>query len=493
MNEIQKWIIKWHYNPSVLEAFNSVEHTLLLYTPLTTILCVLLLFITGNEFNIVYATEHKDADAENAKKLRVSRRSKSKLSGTNSQKSPDKWNFLSDEQFNEWLRGLTDGEGCFMIKSVRPGKLFSFRFVIYMHKDDFPMLEAISKRLKIGCLHKGDHFASYYVTSKNDLRKIFEIFDKSPLNTSKHLNYLAFKKAYYLYFNRDVKNKNSAELVEEIMALKNLMNKKRICFKQPVDHRIKITPYWLLGFVEAEGYFSVTSPSRLTFGIGQTLSEINVLKAIKEFLLSLPGSYKITRKDTNVVALDQDSKAKNEKSKPMARIQINKSDYILNVLVLFFDSLTWLSKKELDYNDWKLILTLKSQGKHFTEEGKEIISLISKRMNRNRLSTVSPQPKEIAIEERIQKLLAAPSNYEIHPNGKILIKSSGIYLKGRGNISIEVFDDEGLLVYDFDSIKECALFFGVSTRTIVRKLDNNTSFPFNGKNLIIKRVINQIF
>jgi len=223
-----------------------------------------------------------------------------------------------------------------MIKSVRPGKLFSFRFVIYMHKDDFPMLEAISKRLKIGCLHKGDHFASYYVTSKNDLRKIFEIFDKSPLNTSKHLNYLAFKKAYYLYFNRDVKNKNSAELVEEIMALKNLMNKKRICFKQPVDHRIKITPYWLLGFVEAEGYFSVTSPSRLTFGIGQTLSEINVLKAIKEFLLSLPGSYKITRKDTNVVALDQDSKAKNEKSKPMARIQINKSDYILNVLVLFF-------------------------------------------------------------------------------------------------------------------------------------------------------------
>lgn len=210
-------------------------------------------------------------------------------------------------------------------------------FVIYMHKDDLPMLEAIfwPKGQKIGSIHKGDHFARYCVTSKNDLRKIFEIFDKSPLNTSKHLNYLAFKKAYYLYFNRDVNNKNSAELVKEVMALKDSMNKKRICYKQPVDHRIKITPYWLLGFVEAEGFFSVTSPSRLTFGIGQSLSEINVLKAIKVFLLSLPGSYKITRKDTNVVALDQDSKAKNEKSKPMARIQINKSDYILNVLLLF--------------------------------------------------------------------------------------------------------------------------------------------------------------
>lgn len=108
-------------------------------------------------------------------------------------------------------------------------------------------------------------------------------------------------------------------------------------------------------------------------------------------------------------------------------------------------------------------------------------------MNRNRFSTVSPQPKEIDIEERIQKLLAAPSNYEIHPNGKILIKSSGIYLKGRGNISIEVFDDEGLLVYDFDSIKECALFcFCVSTRTMHRRLSKNVYFTFNGQNLRVK-------
>jgi hypothetical protein len=91
----------------------------------------------------------------------------------------------------------------------------------------------------------------------------------------------------------------------------------------------------LLGFIEAEGFFSVSSPNRLTFDIGQTISEIKVLYAIRKFLLNLPGSYHITRKDTNVVALDQDNKAKNEKSKLMARIQINKSDYITNVLVPF--------------------------------------------------------------------------------------------------------------------------------------------------------------
>ena len=71
----------------------------------------------------------------------------------------------------------------------------------------------------------------------------------------------------------------------------------------------------------------------------------------------------------------------------MAKIQIYKTDFIKNVLVPFFDNLNWLSKKKLDYLDWKLILTIKTQGKHFTEGGKGVILLISKRMNRNRLST----------------------------------------------------------------------------------------------------------
>lgn len=179
--------------------------------------------------------------------------------------------------------------------------------------------------------------------SKNDLLKIFAIFDKSPLNTSKHLNYLMFKKAYQLYFNEDIYKESSsrgAELIKKIAAIKDSMNKKRICFTMPDDHCIRVSPYWLLGFVEAEGYFSVASTGhRLEFGIGQTVSELIVLEAIKKFLLSLPGSYKITRKDTNVVGLNQDKAPKNEKSKPMAKIQIYKTDYITNVLMPFFDSL----------------------------------------------------------------------------------------------------------------------------------------------------------
>lgn len=79
---------------------------------------------------------------------------------------------------------------------------------------------------------------------------------------------------------------------------------------------------------------------RMEFGLGLTAGEIEVLKGIREFLLGLPGQYKITREDTNVLGLLVSSKAKDENSKPMARLYTYKTDYITNVLVPFFDSLT---------------------------------------------------------------------------------------------------------------------------------------------------------
>jgi len=184
---------------------------------------------------------------------------------------------------------------------------------------------------------------------------------------------------------------------------------------------------------------------------------------------------------------------KNRDHKPMASITVNQTDFLFDVLIPFFDNLIWLSKKEKDYKDWKLILNIIKQGKHFTVEGKELISLISKKMNNNRLSTnLAPQGEEgssVDIQERALNLLSSPSNYEVQPDGKILIKSLGTYLRGRGNVGVEVLDEKGELVFHFNSIKDCALFFNVHSRTINRRLDNGSYVEFNGKNLVFKRVV----
>jgi hypothetical protein len=77
----------------------------------------------------------------------------------------------------------------------------------------------------------------------------------------------------------------------------------------------------------------------LDFSLGQTARELKVIEAIKEFILNLPGSYKATRSDSNEVRLKVEKKAKNETSQPMVAIQVNKFDFLKNVLVPFFDSL----------------------------------------------------------------------------------------------------------------------------------------------------------
>jgi len=390
-----------------------------------------------------------------------------------------------DKNFEEWFVGFTDAEGSFFIQTI--DNRFKFIFNLCLHIDEYPLLDFVTRKLGVGNIQVRDSSVNYTVSSKDDLIKIFSILDKRSLNTSKHFNYMLFRKAYSLYFNRET-NKVSIELREKLLELKNQMNKNKVDLNEERD--IIITHYWLLGFVEGDGYFSVNPKTcSLKFGIGQTSQEIAVLEAIKNFLLNLPGEYSIKRSNTNLVKVETYNQAKGRDNRPMAYLTVNQTDYLTNVLVPLFDSLIWLSKKEKDYQDWRLILDILKQGKHFTDEGKELITLIAKNMNNNRLSTnlASKMCSSETIQERALKLLESPSNYEIQPDGKILIKSTGTYFKGRGNVSVKALGESDELVYKFSSILECAQFFGVHSRTINRKLDNGNYIEFKGKNLVLKR------
>jgi len=545
-----------HYNPSVLEAFNSVEHImrdvnngwLIRYLHSNTasaffflVISVLSYCFSLDIFNINLAVTIMPLYANNSSLSKLEEEYSSpegkhdylpplhklaqgnvgdKVGHTSNPKIP--LDSLSDEDFFEWLRGFVDAEGNFFIQIV--DNRFKFIFTLCLHKDETPLIKYIRQRLGHGNISIRDKSVNYTLSSKGDLQEIFSIFDIRPLNTSKNLNYILFRQAYDLYFNRE-SLKVTMELRKVIINLKDQMNKKRIDFNQPKGHSINITHYWFLGFTEGDGYFSVNSqdygvppsgeaggdprcpkggPAKpaplldysLRFGIGQTASEIAVMEAIQRFLYGLPGKYSIKRNNTNLVKLATYNAAKDRDHERMAYITVNQTDFIMNVILPFFDSLIWLSKKEQDYQDWKLILNIINQGKHFTGEGKELISLIAKTMNNNRLTTnlaLTGEPLDsssfMEVKERALKLLSSPSNYELQPDGKILIKSLGTYFKGRGNVGVRVLDEEGELIYSFNSIKDCALFFNVHSRTINRRLDNGSFVEFNGKNLVFKREV----
>ncbi len=398
---------------------------------------------------------------------------------------------LSKEDFNEWFRGFVDAEGCFSIQKI--DNRFKFIFSLCLHEAELPLIRMIFQRLGVGNIQIRSSSVNYTIYNKEGLSKIFGILDKKSLNTTKLLNYIAFRQAYDLYVNRGSRFVEE-ELRDKILLFKDQMNKKRVNFDFPLSHPIVISRYWLLGFIEGDGYFSVNrSDYSLSFGIGLIYYENRVMEEIKNFLLNLPGVYSVKRKNSNVVKLETYNQAKGRDHNPMIQLTVNQRDFFTNVLTPFLDELTWLSKKAKDYEDWKLVLHILNQGKHFTQEGKEIIELIYGNMNSRRIhssETIKLDGERENLKNRTLNLLSTPSNYEVQPDGRILVKSTGLYLRGRGNVGVNVFDaDNGEQIYSFDSIKDCAAFFNLHSRSINRRLSNGQTVKFNDKNIVFKRKI----
>ena len=49
-------------------------------------------------------------------------------------------------------------------------------------------------------------------------------------------------------------------------------------------------------------------------------------------------------------------------------LSIKNNTFIKKVLIPFFDSMVWYSKKELDYKDWKTQLKIKELGLHLSDD-----------------------------------------------------------------------------------------------------------------------------
>lgn len=100
--------------------------------------------------------------------------------------------------FLEWFRGLTDAEGCFRITLLR-GYFWRLSFEMKLHLDDVDMLDFIQKTLGLGKVYKSGNSCRFIVSKQSEVKKILETFTQSPLNSSKALNFIAWRKAFELY------------------------------------------------------------------------------------------------------------------------------------------------------------------------------------------------------------------------------------------------------------------------------------------------------
>lgn len=208
---------------------------------------------------------------------------------------------------NPWyITGFSDGEACFHLavnkhKRFKHGYSLGASFKIHLHSRDLPLLEKIKSYFGVGNIYelkKGT--IQYQVTSIKELKVILDHFDKYPLVTSKWADYILFKQGIELILN---KAHLTTEGLRKFIALKASMNwglSESLAAAFPdivaVDRPLKDSeiphPYWLVGFIDAEGCFmikkvnsSITgSGIHLCFQITQHVRDVILMENIKKFL-----------------------------------------------------------------------------------------------------------------------------------------------------------------------------------------------------------------
>lgn len=344
----------------------------------------------------------------------------------------------------------------------------------------------------------------------DEVKLIIEIFSKTPLNSCKHLNFLDFKQAFELYTSEDIKDKN--QLKVQIQDIRNSMNINRIDYSWP-NRKFKMTPEWLLGFIEGDGCFNIdfsrtrNTHTNLSFRLQiiQSAVDLDLLLAIKNYINSLSISSLNTFNQTitidiqnqerevglqrNYVGLYSSTNKKIVKPNEKYNLTVSNFDFIKDTLLPFFDNLTFYTKKKLDYQDWKNIIFLKEKGFHYKTEGLELIELTLKQMNSRRLSTNvnSILPDRELLLSKINELLSRPSNF-VSIDGKIYIKSSGkYYYNNTKPVSIVLLDEDKSVIKTWLSLTSCAEGLGLSKSGVQKRLKNQTRFDFNGKIVYLKR------
>jgi hypothetical protein len=183
-------------------------------------------------------------------------------------------NLSSDEFFKQWLVGMTDADGLFVIYSSVSSLKSNLTFKISQNKYNLRVLYYIKKNLNCGSVtvEKNTNNAFFTIRDCKTLKNvILPIFDKYPLLTKKAFNYEKFKQAVLILDNSKLTKK------EQIVQLERLKN-QNICsvnylsaaakgkrFKEDLNSSLVtsiMNKAWLIGFVEAAASFYLVNKSK---------------------------------------------------------------------------------------------------------------------------------------------------------------------------------------------------------------------------------------
>jgi len=287
-----------------------------------------------------------------------------------------------------YVSGFVDGEGSFMLTIIKDNKYklgwrVVCRFIISLHKKDLSLLNNIKEFFGVGNVFlMAKDSAQYRVESLKGLDLIINHFDKYPLITKKQADYELFKLAHNLIKNKSHLTKEGLLELVAIKAVINngLNNDLSIAFPgintvlRPDTPLPQIqNPFWLSGFVDAEGCFSVVVFKSKTSKLGE---------AVKlSFILTQSN-----RDEYLIKSLIEYLGCGNTSLDPRGTIDFKVTNFsnIKDIIIPFFIKYPLKGNKSLDFTDFCEVVRLMENKSHLTKEGLDKIKKIRNGMNTNR-------------------------------------------------------------------------------------------------------------
>jgi uncharacterized membrane protein len=374
------------------------------------------------------------------------------------------------KEFIEWFVGFTDGEGNFNIKLTdltdKTFKNVQFTFQIGLHKDEIEVLEYIMNTLQCGHISKSQNKINYFVNDINSLlHVIIPIFDYVNLNSSKFHHYELFKKAVLL--TKDKSHLSDKGKLDIIAYQKEMQSMSGKWIPSSINNKIKITKYWLAGFIDAEATFS-TNKYVPRFKLENHVKEFELYNKIKEFLNVgnvLLSSPRVDRVNSNPTIILEINKVQ-ELRKNLIPLLYNNNDILLKTL------------KAQDFSLWLKLVDIYYKGYHTTLEGKYLFDAIKHHMNKYRLTTntnLSENKNRISlleIDKLLSKLYLTESPYEIKEGIRYYRNTTKLVSE---SVKITAIDKENNRKI-YESMSECAKDLRISRKKIKECLSTGDSY-----------------
>lgn len=244
------------------------------------------------------------------------------------------------------------------------------------------LLQSILRKFKLENINihdsKNEDTCSITIGSKDALLNIFiPLFNKYPLLTKKRYDYELWRDSLLIWNNNNI--------TEEERITKIDLNKKNLnkyvdihlfpTYESIVDH---YNIYWFIGFIEAEGSFSIkTQKDGTHFIVGQREESEPCLQLILDNLLKL-------NPDKNCPVSIQTISNKLYKDKNKLRIIVTAVDYLYWCFIPYLLQYPFQARKGIDFILWLIAVQLKKKGFLKTEEGQLILQNIKDNHNSRR-------------------------------------------------------------------------------------------------------------